>query len=640
LNSSKFTYQFIIISSLLLTQFFRVDNCFAQLVVQEKVNETLLVRNVLLGEGMEYRNVNYTGHERSMGYFENGLACGLGMDKGIILSSGVASGAKGPNDTETYTSGSGGPGVKVLDELAGIGTIDAAMLDFEFKPQTNHIQFRYVFSSDEYIEWVDRGFNDVFGFFVSGPGISGQQNVALVPGTDSIVSIDNINHKRNSQYYIGNYNQDHYRFDLLQQDGQTVVLTADIKTVPCEWYKIQMAIADVGDPDKDSWVFLEAKSFQDETGLGNDSALCTNEFTMTLNAGHDDKKVKWHNGDTSHSIQVSGYGNYWVEILSDCGVFRDEINFFPALGSIDIGKDSFLCGNESGPILEVQDRKFDSYLWSDGSTTRQLKVPGPGDYWLQVEKFGCLKSDSIYFAGKDLPVFSFGKDSLFCGDVNTVLVGPESAEYLWWDGSNNQSKKITDPGIYWLLSTKEGCSYSDTVSFALREEFDFDLGPPVIEYCAMEPTDLVTGLTGKNGYEFLWSTGETVSAIHVRQSGIYSVEVQDVICPFVKTDQVDIRSLSEGGSYWVPNAFTPNQDNLNEGFLPIREFEEVLAYEFMVFTRWGEIIFHTFDKDLAWDGTIDGVEAPSETYFWYTRIQATCLNDDQFYQKGTVQLLR
>lgn len=612
----------------------------AQLIVQEKVNETLLVSKVLLGDGMEYRNVYFTGDERAMGYFENGVSCGLEIDKGIILSSGVAGGAKGPNNSETFTSGKGGPGVKVLDDLAGIGTIDAAMLEFEFKPQTNRIQFRYVFSSDEYIEWVDRGFNDVFGFFVSGPGISGEKNVALVPGTDSIVSIDNINHKRNSEYYISNYNEDHFRYDLLQHDGQTVVLVAEIKTVPCEWYKIKLAIADVGDADKDSWVFLEAKSFQDETDLGNDSALCSGNFTKTLYAGHDDKPVKWHNGDTSHSITVSGFGTYWVEIMSNCGAFRDEISFYPAIQPIKLGEDSFLCGNEIGPLIGIADRKFDRYLWSDGSEDRLLQIPGPGEYWLEVSKFGCLERDTIYFARKDLPIFSFGKDSLFCGAVEIELVGPNDAEYLWWDSKNSPVRSISSPGIYWLKAQKEGCTFSDTVVFTLRESFDLNIGPPLIEYCAMQPTPIHTGLNASTNLSFLWSTGDTTASITAYESGIYSVEVSDIICPFFETDEVEIVSLTDGGSYWVPNAFTPNKDDLNEGFIPFREFDNIISYEFMVFTRWGEIIFHTFDRNAAWDGKIDGVEAPSETYFWFTRILAECLDDDQFYQKGTVQLLR
>jgi len=149
-----------------------------------------------------------------------------------------------------------------------------------------------------------------------------------------------------------------------------------------------------------------------------------------------------------------------------------------------------------------------------------------------------------------------------------------------------------------------------------------------------------TGLNASTNLSFLWSTGDTTASITAYESGIYSVEVSDIICPFFETDEVEIVSLTDGGSYWVPNAFTPNKDDLNEGFIPFREFDNIISYEFMVFTRWGEIIFHTFDRNAAWDGKIDGVEAPSETYFWFTRILAECLDDDQFYQKGTVQLLR
>lgn len=621
---------------------FEVHACvFGQLAVQERINETLLVRNVLLGEGMEYRNVEYTGYDRALGYFENGINSGLGIDKGIILSSGVASGCKGPNDTESFTSGRGGAGSPLLDKISGVKTLDAAVLEFEFKPQTNRVQFRYVFSSEEYMEWVDRGFNDVFGFFVSGPGISGEKNVALVPGTDSIVSIDNINAKRNSRYYVNNDDPDNLRHTLLQHDGQTVVLVAEIDAVPCEWYKIKLAIADVGDPDKDSWVFLEARSFQDATGLGNDSAYCTGNFKRTLNAGHPGKPVRWSTGETTQQIEVSGYGTYWVEVVTPCGSFKDEIRFFPAINPIDLGPDGALCAGMKGPILGIPNRIFETYLWSNGSVERTLEVPGPGKYWLQVSRFNCFERDTVEFIAKPSPTVDLGKDTFVCGVLDMTL-NPyiSSGRIEWNDGSTSSSKRIQKPGLYIVTADDGGCKTSDSIVIGNRGDFQLDIGPDLIEYCAMRPTELNTGIGRSGGYVFHWSDGSTSNQLIATTPGIYEVEVRDTVCDFRQVDRVEIRAIAEGGSYWVPNAFSPTNDQLNEGFSPVREFTDVLNYELVICNRWGEKVYESTDPDERWYGIFEGVEAPAGIYFWYLRMETPCLDDGRFFRSGTLQLLR
>jgi gliding motility-associated-like protein len=615
-------------------------SAFSQLYIQEKLNETLLVKNVLLGDGMEYRNVVYTGYDRSMGYFENGLVSGLGIDKGIILSSGVASGSKGPNNTETYTSGAGGPGVKILDDLAGTKTIDASMLEFEFRAQTDHIRFRYVFSSDEYIEWVDKGFNDVFGFFVSGPGYVGEENVALVPGTSTIVAIDNINHKRNTEYYVNNGDASTNAYKYLQHDGATVVLQADIYTTPCEWYKIKMAIADVGDPDKDSWVFLEAKSFKHETGLGEDEYVCTDTITRTLYAGHDDKKVRWFNGDTSHSITVSGYGTYWVEIFTNCGSFKDEIVYQPALDDFSLGRDTSICEGEMGPLLLAPKGYFDAYKWSDGGTDTSLQVIGPGMYWLQLSRFGCTEEDSIVFTSKANPRFSLGADTTFCGDFSLELAGISGDKYLWSDGSAGSRMTVDKPGMYWLELEKGGCAHKDSIRVTQLKDFSVEMGPNLIELCAMRPITLNTGISNTSRYSFLWSTGDTVPSIIALEPGRFSVMVKDKLCPFEHGDEVEINALSSGTSFLVPNAFSPTNDELNDVFRPVRDFNDILFYQFIIFNRWGEKVFFTEDPDEGWNGEFEGKEAPIGTYFWYARIKTTCLADHDFNQYGTVQILR
>ncbi|MFM9944338.1 MAG: choice-of-anchor L domain-containing protein, partial [Bacteroidia bacterium] len=195
----------------------------AQLIVGE-ADPYILVTNVLVGKGISTNNISYTGHKRSCGFFENGLASKLKMDAGIILSTGIAVGAKGPNNVgDKSTSEEKTSGSSLLDLYTSKPTYDAATLQFDFTPQTEDIIFNYIFASEEYIEYVDKNVSDIFGFFISGPGIIGEQNVALVPGKSLPVSIDNINHLRNSQYF----NLNTIGEKTLQADGYTTILTAN-----------------------------------------------------------------------------------------------------------------------------------------------------------------------------------------------------------------------------------------------------------------------------------------------------------------------------------------------------------------------------------------------------------------------------
>lgn len=229
-----------------------------------------LVKNIFLGDGVEVVNVKYTGADQAIGYFTNGKT-NIGVEKGIVMCSGKANLAGQPN-----TGGSDGAANNLnntdpdLDKITTNVIRDLCLLEIDFIPLSDSIQFNYVFASEEYEEWVCTVFNDVFGFFISGPGINGTfsnsgVNIALVPGTSTPVAINNVNNgnpgnagcpKSNPQYFMANANG-----NVPTYDGMTKVLTAYAKVVPCQVYKIRLAISDASDYVYDSAVFLEAKSF-------------------------------------------------------------------------------------------------------------------------------------------------------------------------------------------------------------------------------------------------------------------------------------------------------------------------------------------------------------------------------------------
>ncbi|MCF8275087.1 MAG: choice-of-anchor L domain-containing protein [Flavobacteriales bacterium] len=238
------------------------------------------VENVLLGSCVTASNITYNGAAVAAGTF-NGNGTILGLNSGVLLTTGQAIVALGPDNANSIGAGNGLGGDPDLTVLAsGFQTYDASILEFDFIPQSDTLRFNYIFGSEEYPEYVSSGYNDVFGFFISGPGIAGPfsggaMNIALIPGTSTPVAIDNVNNGysgsepalngpcTNCAYYVDNSNG-----PAVQYDAYTTVLTAVAVVTPCLTYHIKIAVADAGDGALDSGVFLEAGSFSAGGGEG------------------------------------------------------------------------------------------------------------------------------------------------------------------------------------------------------------------------------------------------------------------------------------------------------------------------------------------------------------------------------------
>ncbi|MBW6459254.1 MAG: choice-of-anchor L domain-containing protein, partial [Bacteroidales bacterium] len=228
---------------------------------------------ILVGGGVEVSNISYTGHANSSGKFWGGPG-NIGIRDGIILTSGDANIAKGPNNSGSAGWSAGTPGDPDLTSISGVNTFDACVLEFDFVPQSTVVSFRYVFGSEEYHEYVNQ-YNDAFGFFISGPGISGpfsnnSKNIALIPLSNTPVSINTVNYGNpygsqctNCVFFVNNV------LNFTQYDAFTTVLTAWANVIPCETYHIKLAIADGVDRIYDSGVFLEANSFS-SVGIASD----------------------------------------------------------------------------------------------------------------------------------------------------------------------------------------------------------------------------------------------------------------------------------------------------------------------------------------------------------------------------------
>lgn len=240
-------------------------------LVQSGYTATELAQS-LVGPGVTISNATFTGGATAAGSFNFTDPTVIGFGQGIMLSSGNVADVVGPNSADYTSTDYMNPGDADLTALSGFDTYDASVLEFDFVPTANQVVFQYSFASDEYPEWVNTPFNDVFAFYVNGTNyatvrqVAGDPNSAFVP-----VAVNNIN--------AGNYLYPDFvpaRPDLfrpnyvnptggpsaidLELDGITHVLNFQAPVTPGVVNHMKLAIADASDGVYDSAVFIQAGS--------------------------------------------------------------------------------------------------------------------------------------------------------------------------------------------------------------------------------------------------------------------------------------------------------------------------------------------------------------------------------------------
>jgi len=241
----------------------------------------------LLGENITISNYIFTGADNQVGYFDC-VECGFDFTNGVILATGDASVAVGPNDLGAASEGGEFNGVEDADlaQVAAIDTFhDIAAMEFDFVALGDSITFNYTYASEEYHTFInDDGIFDVFLLLISGPGINGpysnnSENIALVPGTNLAVSNSTINNGNwdfganatngpceNCEFFVdnGNGGLDTPQYDdetVVQYNGYTTGLSAVKGGLQCgETYHLRIVIADTSDNSFDSAVIIESNS--------------------------------------------------------------------------------------------------------------------------------------------------------------------------------------------------------------------------------------------------------------------------------------------------------------------------------------------------------------------------------------------
>lgn len=411
-----------------------------------------LITDVFIGGGcFEVSNVSTIGKAAQLGEFTGG-GSSIQIENGVVIASGNAVTASGPNIGEGTGTSMGGGGDGDLNSIANGPVFDAGGIQFDFKPTVSLIQFNYVFGSDEYNEYTCSSFNDVFGFFVSGAGISGNKNIALIPGTSTPVKINNVNlgvvgsngnagnctPPNGSLAYSGFFVNNPVGSPDVEYDGFTTVFTAEQVVVPCSTYHIKFAVGDVGDGVYDSGVFLEANSFS-AGGNANGSVIVPSSGTNVVYEGCTDGYVQFCRTGSSPTDQDLVI-TFTIEPSSTATPGVDYAPFSSPI-VIPAGDDCVEL-----PITVFKD------AITEGTETIKLKMSTPCS----------CESPFLEILIKDSPpIMLTANDVTICeedggADISvTASGGVGEYSYMWSNGA-------TDPSIYVATTTTQ--TYTVTVT--------------------------------------------------------------------------------------------------------------------------------------------------------------------------------
>ena len=265
-----------------------------------------------------------------------------------------------------------------------------------------------------------------------------------------------------------------------------------------------------------------------------------------------------------------------------------------------------------------------------------------------VNRMGCdsIVTSHVYTHSVSVDL---GPDQSYCSNeynpvtLDAGVVGTDGAVvnsgYEWQDGSNGRTFTVYETGDYGVTIYEEypgdhRCTATDTVNVTIIQNPEVNITKDAEDFCAAGHVVLTCNSSVPN-VNYQWNTGETTQSITVYYHGTYTVIADNQGCTGSSNITIPICPCE----VWVPNAFSPNHDDVNEVFLP-QISSSLESYELYIFDRWGKMIFETDDFNQGWDGTIKGAEAPMGVYTYLIKYICSSELNRKLLKHGSITLIR
>ena len=334
-------------------------------------------------------------------------------------------------------------------------------------------------------------------------------------------------------------------------------------------------------------------------------------------------------GATTQTITVTTPGAYWVTVDNGYCSDVDSINIL-ILSTPNLGNDSTLCQGNS--VVLNAGNPGSTYLWNTGATTQTITVNTSGTYYVTCTSGSCVLTDTMNLNFVPLPIVDLGNDTTLCPLQSLTLnAGNPGMTYLWNTGAITQTINASGNGTFLVTVSNGSCSASDSVM--VRTLSSIDLGPDK-NLCDYLSIDLVA--QDLDNAQYQWSTGDSTRIISVTEPGTYVVNVTFGQC--VLSDTIVVDGGYGSPALYVPNAFTPNGNSLNEIFYAYGT--DITSFRMRIFDRWGELIFESSDINKGWDGYYKGNKVENDVYVCVTDYTTACTGTAPIHRITHVSVIR
>ena len=411
--------------------------------------------------------------------------------------------------------------------------------------------------------------------------------------------------------------------------------------------------------------------------LGDDIFLCADNPT-TLETGLTAADIEWNTGEADSAIDVNESGEYWAEAISNGCSYSDTVNVtFGENPNVEWTPEVAICEGETyladlsgtpytitwfdgsseterefsetgvyavelsdgecttnyelelvvnptpifdlGETLSLCDGNvinletgFDeaNVIWNNGSVANAIQISQAGTYWAELTLNGCSFSDTVVVNTSESPELDIIGEFEFCEGDAALIEAVSNSPIVWNTGSDNPILEVLSGGRYTAVATNEaGC---DTEESVVVEEFPLPriTFPDSLFRCPDET--LRIRVSSSNDGDLLWSDGTTGPVISADAAGTYTAELENE-CGLARKEihVVDQECINH---FYLPNAFTPDEDGINDIFKPISEAQE--SFSMRIYNRDGNLVFHSSDIDRGWNGSFmnNGYYCPAGVY--------------------------
>ncbi|MEQ1732633.1 MAG: gliding motility-associated C-terminal domain-containing protein [Bacteroidia bacterium] len=321
--------------------------------------------------------------------------------------------------------------------------------------------------------------------------------------------------------------------------------------------------------------------------------------------------------------------------------YIDDVSVLPtSLTAPKLGKDTLLCRNTL-PYTLTAPAGYDSILWSNGSTGNTLQVTTAGTYWVKCTATGCGELyDTVKISIRNTPTLNLPSTITVClGDSLALTAQAGFSSYTWNTNQTTPSIYVSNAGNYKIKTTTVCGTQTDSTHVLLDSlpTFALSLGKDTTLCTLNNVNQPITLSTSHTMPHYAWSTGATTPTITVNEAGVYVLNGH-YYCG-TKTANIHVDDCLQGVpySFYIPNAFTPNADKLNEVFAP--KYYNITIDDFKIYTRRGNCVYELSNNPKGWDGMYKDLQCPTGEYVY--KLLYTINATQQVVQKvGKVALLR